>query len=86
MKIIYQQGEFYKFVELPALFEAVGPQGLVEELTIPKAGDLIQHPHDSMGYQHGWLPKIKNALPEGLTLDEGGGLDNDVYKVIETPE
>lgn len=81
MKIIYQQGEFYKFAEFPALFETIGPQGLVEELVIPVEGDLIQHPHDIMGYDKNWKKLVNDALPESLTLSEPGGWDNDIYKI-----
>ncbi len=81
MRLFYEDGTFRKFNEIPSVGEACGPQGFALEQVTPKIGDTIQHPHDANGYIFGWLAKVKLALPDGLALGYGGGLDNDVYNI-----
>ena len=82
MRLVYIDGEFREFKETKSLDNS-GPHGFALNGVIPSVGDTIQHPHDADGYALGWIGRVAHALPKDLILDYGGGIDNDVYLIVE---
>ena len=76
MKIVLRDGKFYQLDERRTI-------AFIEDQVVPQVGDTIQHPHDADGYALGWIGKVARALPKDLILDYGGGIDNDVYLIVE---